>query len=598
MYHDALRKHERELGKNVVKQWRKDLREVARTKGWNLRDLGLDKLVGLVLEEVFSKLRTRQLNVRNDLVGIHDPMEAIKELFGQATSGVRFVVIYGMGGVGKTTLAKAIFEQMSPQFQSCSFLSDIRQSSRDDGILNLQKKLLCDILGLRFIMLFDAYDGINHIKERLCEKKVLIVLDDMDDREQLKKLAGESSWFGPGSRIIITTRTIPFLASDDESPDEMIPAHPRDFYFYEMKEMQQNHALQLFSKHAFESDSPPFDYRDISSEVVEVTGKLPLTLEVVGSYLYGKNMVIWKDTLKKLKKVPHDDVLKKLMVSYEELEDDQQQIFLDIACYFIGEEKVNATYMWKACDFYPKSGVLVLIQLSLIKIVDGDKLWMHDQLRDLGREIVRQECLQDPGKRSRLWCPTTAFDVVRSRGGMENVVALKLPGLLVVHYFPEHHFTSEEFSRLPNLRFLELDGGNLVGDFTSLLSKLTWLCWHRCPPYLYATNLCLRSLVVLKLSKSDVTEDWLGWGPCMGIGKLKVVHLSSCNRMTKTPDFSSCLNLKRLIFEKCEHLAHVDGSINKLEHLKHLEITATLILGPWAEYMISSLFFLLVYLSQ
>lgn len=98
---------------------------------------------------------------------------------------------------------------------------------------------------------------------------------------------------------------------------------------------------------------------------------------------------------------------------------------------------------------------------------------------------------------------------------MENVVALKLPGLRVVHYFPEHHFTSEEFSRLPNLRFLELDGGNLVGDFTSLLSKLTWLCWHRCPPYLYATNLCLRSLVVLKLSKSDVTEDWLGWGPCM-----------------------------------------------------------------------------------
>ncbi|KAF8025339.1 hypothetical protein BT93_F2243 [Corymbia citriodora subsp. variegata] len=77
-------------------------------------------------------------------------------------------------------------------------------------------------------------------------------------------------------------------------------------------------------------------------------------------------------------------------------------------------------------------------------------------------------------------------------------------------------------------------------------------------------------------------EDWPGWGPCMGIGKLKVVHLSSCNRITKTPDFSSCLNLKRLIFEKCEHLAHVDGSINRLEHLKHLEITATLRLGPWA----------------
>lgn len=89
-------------------------------------------------------------------------------------------------------------------------------------------------------------------------------------------------------------------------------------------------------------------------------------------------------------------------------------------------------------------------------------------------------------------------------------MALKLTG---IPNLP--NFTSEQISRLPNLRFLELDGGNLAGDFKHLLSKLKWLSWHHCPSDLHANNLCLRNLVVLKLSESDITEDWVGWEACM-----------------------------------------------------------------------------------
>ncbi|KAI3407447.1 uncharacterized protein J3R85_020989 [Psidium guajava] len=575
-YREALQEHERESGEEVARKWEDALREVAGIPGRNLRDHGQDKLVRLITEEVASKLRIIQPNLHDDLVGIDDRMEDLIELIGLASSGVRFVIIHGMGGIGKTTLAKAVFKQMSSQFQSCSFLSDMRQSSGDNDILDLQKKLLCDILDLRSVKVSDTNDGIEMMKERFCGKKILIVLDDVDKRDQLMKLAGKSSWFGAGSRIIVTTRNIHFLATDTENPNDIIRAHSKDFYFYEVKEMQFDHALQLFSKHAFESESPPHDFYGISKEVVNATGRLPLTLEVIGSYLHCKGKVIWKDKLKKLRQVPDKDVQKKLMISYEELEYEQQQIFLDIACYFIGEEVMHPHYMWKACEFFPKSGVLVLVHLSLVKIVDDDILWMHDQLRDLGREIVRSECLQISGKQSRLWRSTVALEVVQFNEGTENVVALKLTGL---PNLPD--LTSEQFSRLLNLRFLELDGGNLVGEFEHLLSKLKWLSWHHCPSELHANNLCLKNLAVLKLSDSNVTEDWAGWEACMVNGKLKVMHLTGCKRLIRTPNFSTCLDLKMLVIKDCEKLKQIDSSIGKLERLKCLEISGKNSLFRW-----------------
>lgn len=230
-------------GKIVAKQWEEALKEVAAIKGLNLKDLSQDKLIAVALEEVFSKLTPMQRNWCDDLVGIHNQMEAVIKLLGLGTLDVRFLVIHGMGGIGKT----------------------------------------------------------RRIEGRLHDKKVILILDDMDKKDQLMKLAGESSWFGPGSRIIITTRNTHFLAPQtDYQDDNIIPLNHQDFYFYEMKIMELGHALQLFSKHSFKSDSPPRDYVSISYEFVNTSGRLPLALEVIGSFLHLRSMRTWKDTLKKL----------------------------------------------------------------------------------------------------------------------------------------------------------------------------------------------------------------------------------------------------------------------------------------------------------
>jgi hypothetical protein len=97
---------------------------------------------------------------------------------------------------------------VSNQFEVCSFIVDVRKDSEKYSLLQLQKRrLLNDLLMERDVNIHDVdIDGVFMIKNRLRHKKILLILDDVNDLEQLEKLAGEHGWFGPGSRVIITTR--------------------------------------------------------------------------------------------------------------------------------------------------------------------------------------------------------------------------------------------------------------------------------------------------------------------------------------------------------------------------------------------------------
>ncbi|KAF8035594.1 hypothetical protein BT93_C1583 [Corymbia citriodora subsp. variegata] len=517
LYQDALQKHKEKHACEVVQRWK----------------------------EALEKLNKRDKNLPNHLVGIQDRVKDVMRLLDEGSPDVRYLVIHGMGGIGKTTLARVIFNQIYSRFHGCSFLSSVQEATKDGKIVRLQKQLLSELLNFKPVDIFDSDAGINQIKWKFRQKKVLVVLDDLDEWDQLSKLAAMGDWFGLGSRIIITTRDTNNLAIEE-------------YNVYQMTELKHHHALQLFSKHAFRMDSPPHDYDDISCNITSMAGGLPLALEVIGCSLYRKRKPIWKEMLKKLESVPNQCINGKLKISVEMLKEEQREIFLDIACYYIGEERIFPYYMWKALDFYPNIEIDFLIGASLIKINDDDRLLMHDLLRDIGREIVRQGDLKVYGKHSRLWKSKIALEeVLKTRMGTENIIALKLCGLS-----KEHNFTSEAFSRLPTLRLLELEGGNLVGDFKNLFLNLQ------------VVNLCLENLVVLKLLDSKFPENWNGWGPCLANRDLKVIHLIRCYLST-TPNFSTCLKLRILAFaEHCPKSPQISNSIGKLERLKRLEIIA------------------------
>jgi F0F1-type ATP synthase beta subunit len=120
---------------------------------------------------------------------------------------LRMVGIFGVGGIGKTTIVKAIYNLIAYQFEDHCFLANVRENlKREYDLVQLQETLLSEILGETSLKVRNVDRGINVIKQRLCSKRVLLVLDDVNQLIQSETLSGERDWFGLGSRIIITTR--------------------------------------------------------------------------------------------------------------------------------------------------------------------------------------------------------------------------------------------------------------------------------------------------------------------------------------------------------------------------------------------------------
>ena len=355
------------------------------------------ELVKIVVSKVLLELKKKYMVVPDYLVGIDRHEEEMTKLLHVGSNGVHIVGIHGMGGIGKTTIAKVIYNKFSVHFDCCCFLENVREVSKQyNGLFNLQIQLISEIRKHKcYDDITNVDEGINTIKDIVCKKKVLIVLDDVDEITQFDVIIGKRDWFCSGSKIIITTRNkdvLNFLEVDST---------------YEPPLMEPDQSLQLFCKHAFRRNSPLDDYDILSKSVVSTAAGLPLALQIIGSSLFGKGKELWEETLKKK---PHDDVQKVLRISYEALNVEQKKMFLDIACLFIGEDKRLPFYMWDDCKFDPTLGIDVLQLKSLVKIENDKWLRMHDQLRDLGRQIVREE--EEP---SRLFVDEDALDVLESQ---------------------------------------------------------------------------------------------------------------------------------------------------------------------------------------
>ncbi|PKI46148.1 hypothetical protein CRG98_033481 [Punica granatum] len=523
---------------SIYPEWTKEeLREVSTYTE------GFAEFSTLFVRALQIKLKVKTKYLTDRLVKRDDHEEAVMKLLDIDSSDVRIIGIHGMGGIGKTTLAKVIFNQLSARFDCCSFLENIQESLRHNGLECLQKQLVEDLDPK--LKNFQKIDTITMLRENFRRRRALIVLDDVNQRKQTEMMVGMLGWFGSGSRIIITTR------------DRSI--FTREACTLAMQEMDRDQALQLFSRHAFGEDSPPSDFRILSEEVIPLTGRLPLAIEVVGSLLCQCEKKRWKVTIERLKKVPNRDVQEKLKISFDALEFDQKQIFLDIACFFINKERSNAILMWEACDFDPDYGIEVLVSMSLVKITEYNKFQMHDLIKDLGREIVREECFGDPAKRSRIWSSKEAKELFKIKQEKENV-----EGLFLEKLYGDCILKHEQFSGFRNLRLLKLVGAKLTGDFENLLPKLKWFTWQRCPSDFAATNLTLENLVVLDLSDSFITENWAGWN-----------MVQFCSGMKTLPDTMGDLKSLVELDMSGTELSALPNSVGRLTRLQSLRLDSS-----------------------
>ncbi|XP_050245514.1 disease resistance protein RPV1-like isoform X5 [Quercus robur] len=498
-------------------------------------------------------------------------MVELESLLAIGSNDVRFIGVWAMGGMGKTTLARVVYHMVSKEFEAYSFIEDVRENSEKHGLVGLQQKLISNILEETDLKIRDKYDGVLKIRNRLCHKRILLVLDDVNESDQLENLAGEHDWFGPGSRIIITTRDVHVLKT--HGVDEI----------YAVKGLYDKDALQLFCSKAFRKEHVPNDYLVMSKEVLKYAAGLPLALKVLGSFLFGKSTNLWRSALERIKENPKKEVFNVLQISFDGLDDLDKEIFLHIACFFNHEEKDHIVEVLDSLGLHPDIGLQELIDKSLLEDDEGI-LRMHDLLEEMGKNIVRRECPNDCGKWNRLWRNEDIENVLKKNKGNEVVQAMH-----IWNYYDCYHLEDEDeetwwspegnsqmhdlkilridgISQMHNLKFLRIDGSFCAPQ--RLPNSLSVLSWRYYISNSLPSTFLPDGLVQLCLPDSRIKKLWIG---VKNFDKLKIMDLSYSDLII-CPDFTGVPNLEKLTFSNCLKLHELHPTIGILKKLVLLNL--------------------------
>nr|WIL60045.1 nodulation protein [Melilotus officinalis] len=500
-YGTALAKHKKQ-GNNDDKKmqnWKNALFEAANLSGFHFTtDRTESDLIEDIIRVVLGKLNHQYTNEVTSNFILDENYWSIQSSIKLDSADVQVIGLWGMGGIGKTTLATALYNKVSFQYEGRCFLENVKEVSKSLGINRTFNKLLSKLL--REDLDIDTPKVIPPmIRRRLKRMKSFIVLDDVHTSELLQNMIGVGhGLIGAGSTVIVTTRDRHVLESGGIDK------------IYEVTKMNSQNSLKLFSLNAFGIVLPKEGYVELSKRAIDYAKGNPLALKVLGSSLCCKSEIEWNCALAKLKKNSNAEIDRILRWSCDELDDNEKNIFLDIACFFKGHERNSLTKILNECGFFAYIGISRLLDKALIRVDFENCIQMHDLIQEMGKQIVREECLKNPGQRSRLFDPKEVCDVLKNNRGSENVEAIFLDATELAHI----NLRPEAFEKMVNLRLLAfqdhkgIKSVSLPHGLDILPENLRYFSWDGYPLKSLPSTFCPEMLVELSLKGSHVEKLW------------------------------------------------------------------------------------------
>eukprot|EP00253_Pinus_taeda_P033079 PITA_33079 len=606
----------------TIEKWRNALSAVADIVGFELKDKEESQLVQEVVQQVVEKARKPPLDVAKYPTGLDEKIKDVDRTLSLQRQSEKATIlgIVGFGGVGKTTLATQFFNRERSNYSRSCFLFDVRSKN----LPSLQSSLLMELINLN-AQINSVAEGKGMLKEKLKRdsQRSLIILDDIDHIDQLEALcAPVKDTIHVGSLILITSRNKDVLRRSGIGESSI----------YTLKGINTEQSQELFCWHAFGKSRPVVGFEEVVKKFLNICNGLPLSLKVLGSLLHGEDdLKHWKAQLRKTSKVVPEDIGSTLRISYDALDKEEQQIFLDIACFFIGKDRDAAIRVWHGCNWEGLLGLWKLENRCLVEVDGENCLRMHDHLRDLGRGIA--EGLET------IWHVTEkpfVRGVSRSNRSMLQVFggesdsverifsSEQLPPLVYLHWQGYPKSSLAPSIPLNNLSVLHIEGDQLetlwqhefqaplqlrelhihapllskVPESIGKLKHLEQVCLnskqlHTLPEsignlsglqsfHLHACfslqtlpdsvgNLSgLQSLDLSDCSSLQTLPDSVG-----NLSGLQSIYLSRCKSLQTLPDSVGNLSgLQSLDLSSCSHLQTLPDSVGNLSGLQSLDLSA------------------------
>ncbi|KAK6772896.1 hypothetical protein RDI58_028134 [Solanum bulbocastanum] len=538
-----------------VQRWRGAFAEAGKISGYHLLNFKDEaECVKKLVDDIFPKSLQIISPFPESLVGMKSQVEKVTSLLDMESNDVRSIGIWGMGGIGKTKIANVLHQRYRHRFEADCFLGDVGKLHQKNGLTWLQQVVICKLLGEN-LTVTSEHEGMNILKNMLRWKKVLFTIDDVNHQEQLEFLVGGTEWFGRGSRIILTARDKHLLIS-----------HVGD-NVYEVQLLSENEALELFSRHAFRERSPKEDFMELSKQVVNHAGGLPLALKVLGSSFYGRDKKHWRHIIDRLKRIPHKDILGKLRLSFDCLDKDEKELFLDIVFLDIAGLTRYDFHLFAELvlrDAGQDFLIDYLIEKSLLSINLYNSIVMHNMIREMGENVIREEYAN-----SRIWLPEEVCDLFKGKLITEKVESLCIPE---DYYFDDDFVDySNIFKRMQSLQILIVGNGTFSSNcaITYLPSSLRFIDWKGYPSISLPESFEPSQLAMLCLCESRLVE-------LLPISKklsnLKHLDLMDSCELRKTPNFGDMPNLETLNLHGCVNLEELHPSFGHCRLLTSLSL--------------------------